>query len=231
MTGLITHFLRVLRGDTRYLTKHYDPATTELWERIKLLPDGYPQEIFKQLIVASSAVIDTLVGINQGKRLPSSVDCQTINAEGYRQLYLLLLGYFVFQLMVINPELKRCYLLSLALVCGKSEQQRKLLEKLRRVLDLLPRSDRDRPESAQLSGEVWNSLNQVLKPRGAPKADPGGLVAFTTIAGGALSAALRKVRQQPEVWSPNADLDPRIKAELDKLADYIESLFADIHLD
>jgi hypothetical protein len=133
VNSLLQDLGRLLRGQTRHFTDHHDHVVNELWPRLQLLPQGYPQELFKQLFVSSSVVVGMLVGMNRGERPPFAVDCRTIDADGYRRLYFFLLAYFVFQLTVINPAIRHMYLFCLALLCGASEDQRALLARLRRA--------------------------------------------------------------------------------------------------
>ena len=133
MAPLLQDIGRLLRGETRHFTEHHDQVVNELWPRLQLLPQGYFQELFKQLFAASSVLVETLVGMNSGKRSSFAVDCRTINADGYRRLYFTLLAYFVFQLMLINPPMQDMYLCALTLFCGASNDQRALLASLRRA--------------------------------------------------------------------------------------------------
>lgn len=225
MASLLQDLGRLLRGQTRHFAEHHDRVVNELWPRLQLLPQGYPQELFKQLFVASGVLVATLVGMNRGKQSPFAVDCRTISADGYRRLYFTLLAYFVFQLTVINPAIQHIYLFCLALFCGPSEDQRALLTRLRRAQTLLPKQERKSPGIG--GHEVWQALRQVLKPGERPESDPGGFVAFMIPADAALNAALQRLKQQPAAEELDPQLGPDAGEEIDRLAEYIRALFAD----
>ena len=225
MNSLLQDLGRLLRGQTRHFTEHHDHVVNELWPRLQLLPQGYPQELFKQLFVSSSVVVGMLVGMNRGKRSPFAVDCRTIDADGYRRLYFFLLAYFVFQLTVINPAIRHIYLFCLALLCGASEDQRTLLARLRRAQALLPRHERKSPGIG--GHQVWEAVRQVLKPGERPEADAGGFAAFMIPAAAALNSALQSIKQQPAADELTPQLSPDAEKEIDRLADYIRALRAD----
>jgi hypothetical protein len=225
MALLLQDLGRLLRGQTRHFTEHHDRIVNELWPRLQLLPQGYPQDLFKELLVASGVLVATLVGMNRGKQSPFAVDCRTINTDGYRRLYFTLLAYFAFQLTVINPAIRHIYLFSLALLCGASEDQRALLARLRRAQTLLPRHERKSPGIG--GHEVWEAVRQVLKPGERPETDPGGFTAFMIPAGAALNSALQRLKQQSAADELTSQLNPDAEKEIDRLANYIRALLAD----
>ena len=114
----------------QHLTEVHEPAFNDVWQRVELLPKGYPQDLFKFLMIASRCVVEWIVGVQRDgtKQFVSAVDCRTINAAGSRQFYFILLGSFVFQLMVLNPKLQCDFLISLALVCGRWRNKDNFLE-------------------------------------------------------------------------------------------------------
>jgi hypothetical protein len=210
---------RFLRGQTRHFAEHHDLIVNELWPRLQLLPQGYPQELFKQLFVTSSVLVERFVGMNSGEQSSSAVDCRTVNADGYRRLYFTLLAYFVFQLMLINPAIQDIYLCWLALFCGASDDQRVLLARLRRVQTFITGTGGGH--------EVWKALMQVLKPGERTEADPGGFGEFMILAAGGLNAALQCLKQQSAAEKLDPKLSRAAEEEIDRLTEYIRALHAD----
>ena len=224
MASLLQDLGRLLRGQTRHFTEHHDRVVNELWPRLQLLPQGYPQELFKQLLVTSSVLVERFVGMNSGEQSSSAVDCRTVNADGYRRLYFTLLAYFVFQLMLINPAIQDIYLCWLALFCGASDDQRALLARLRRVQTFI---------TGDTGGghEVWKALMQVLKPGERTEADPGGFMEFMILAAGGLNAALQCLKQQSAAEELHPKLSPAAEEEIDRLAEYIRALLTDFGIE
>ena len=186
---MLQYLKRVIRGQVNHWADHHNPVVTEIWERASLLPERQ-QAIYKQLIVISSGVIEALVGMNRGKQFPFAVDCRTINTDGYRQLFSILLSCFVFQMSLINPTLSQELFGSLVTVCGESEDQKRLLGRLRHVQALLPKQERRTPDIANLGHEVWQVLRQVLKARN----EPLDAAQFTVFANHVLNAGLEKMK-------------------------------------
>jgi len=103
---MLQYLKKVFGGQAKHWADHHNPVVTELWNRMLVLPE-VPQTIYKELILCSSGIIEALVGMNRGgKQLLYAVDCRTINQSSYRQLYALLLGYFVFLMILLNPALR-----------------------------------------------------------------------------------------------------------------------------
>ena len=187
---MLQYLKRVIRGQVKHWADHHNPVVNELWNRALVLPEA-PQAIYKELVLCSSGIIEALVGMNRsGKQLSYAVDCRTINQSGYRQLYALLLGYFVFLLILLNPSLRQGLLDSLDVVCGDSEEQKRLLEKLQRVQALLPKQDGGRPDLAKLGGELWQELKPVLNAGD----DPLYAVQFTLFATDVFNVSLRELK-------------------------------------
>jgi len=216
---------RLLRGQTRHFAEQHDRIVNELWPRLDLLPYGYSQDLFKLLLGSSGALVSILVGMNHGKRSPFAVDCRTINADGYRRLYFILLAYFTFQLTVINPATRHIYLFCLAILCDASEEQRAFLARLRRAQTLRPKHERESPGIG--AQEVWDTVRRVLKPGERLESDPGGFTAFMITAAAALNSALNRLEQQPADDELSSQLHPDAEQEMNRLADYIRALFAD----
>ncbi len=186
---MLQYLMRVIRGQVLDWADHHNPVVTEIWKRVPLLPEGQ-QVIYKQLIVNSSLVIQALVGMNRGKQFPFAVDCRTINIDGYRQLFPILLSYFVFQLSLINPTLSQDLFESLVTVCGESEDQKHLLGRFRHVQALLTKKERRTPDIANLGHEVWQALRLKLKARN----EPLDAIAFTAFATHVLNSGLENMK-------------------------------------
>ncbi len=164
---MLQYLKRVIRGQVSHWVDHHNPVVTEIWERASLLPERQ-QAIYKQLIGISGVVIEALAGMNRGTQLPFAVDCRTINMDGYRQLFSILLSFFVFQMSLINPTLYQGLLDYLVTVSGESEDQKRLLGRLRHGQALLSKQKRRNLDLANLGHEVWQALRQVLKARDDP---------------------------------------------------------------
>jgi hypothetical protein len=151
---------------------------------------GASARLYKQLVVVSSGVVEALAGMNRGKQLPFAVDCRTTDKDGYRQLYSILLAYFVFQFSLLNPSLQKELLESLPFICGESEEQRQLLARLGQVQALLPKANRSQPDLMKLGSEAWQQLKPVLKARNEPLDG----AQFTVFTGSLFNASLRKLQ-------------------------------------
>lgn len=186
---LLQRLKRVLRGQVRHWVEHHNAIVTELWQRVLQLPQGQ-QPLYKELLVASHGRIEALAGMNRGTQLPFAVDCRTIDTDGYRRLYSLMLGYYVFHLILLNPTIERELLDSLTAVCGKSEEREQMFVRLRRVQTLLPKQQRGHPDVAKFA-EVWQVLKPVLKARD----EPLDCSQFTVVATGAFNIGLQELHE------------------------------------
>jgi len=188
-----------MRGQIRHWVEHHNPVVSELWQHALLLGEGW-RAPFKELIVLSSRVVEVLVGMNHGKQLPFAVDCRTIDTNGYRQLYSIVIGYFVFQLALLNPQMQKELLDSLRSVCGESERGR-LLGRLERVQALLPKRDRGHADLTKLGSEVWKELKPILKARS--DALDGGQ--FTIFAASVFNIGLQRLQTSIEAKEDNSN--------------------------
>ena len=184
---LLQYIRRVVRGQILYWADHHNPIANALFERVSLLRQDH-QPIYKELHVVSYCVVKALAGMNRGRELPFSVDCRTISKEGFHRLYSILLAYFVFLLSVLNPTMREQLIDSLSALCGESQDQTRVLQRLQRIQALLPKAERRRPDVARLGGEVWQALKGILEPRDEPL---DGVV-FTTFAMGIFTDSLQK---------------------------------------
>lgn len=178
-----------MRGQNSHWVDHHNPVVNELWERVSSLEESH-HRLLKELVVASGCVLESLAGMNRGKQLSLAVDCRTIDMDGYRRLYSILLAYFVFQLCVLNPLVQKKLRESLSSVCGESAEQRRLLAKLERIQALLPKEIRSSPDLTNLGSEVWEELKSVLKAR----SEPLDRAQFTIFAASVFNAALRRLQ-------------------------------------
>jgi len=197
---MFQYLVRVMRGQIRHWVEHHNPVVNELWQHALFLGEGR-QALFKQLIVVSSGVVEALVGMNHGKQLPFTVDCRTIDTNGYHQLYSIVMAYFVFELTLLNPQIQKELLGSLRSVCGESEEQGRLLARLARVQALLPKQDRGHLDLMNLGNAVWQELKPVLKARNEPLDG----TQFTIFAGSVFSAGLRRLRTSIEAKADNSN--------------------------
>ena len=188
---MLQYLKRVIRGQVSHWVDHHNPVVTEIWERASLLPERQ-QAIYKQLIGISGVVIEALAGMNRGTQLPFAVDCRTINMDGYRQLFSILFSFFVFQMSLINPTLYQGLLDYLVTVCGESEDQKRLLGRLRHAQALLPKEKRRNPDLANLGDEVWRTLRLVLNARD----EPLDFIDFTFFAGEIFLVMLKKLNKR-----------------------------------
>ena len=184
------YLARVMRGQVRHWAVSHNPVANELWQRIPLLPHEQ-QPLYKDLLVACHGIIEALVGMNSGKQLPIAVDCRGIDENGYRQVYSIILGYFVFQLTVLNPRMRQELFESLDAVCGETDERRQLLQRLQRIQTLLPKQERKRPDVAKLGAEVWQALKLTLKARD----EPLDWVQFMTFAMSVFNAGLQNLHK------------------------------------
>ena len=189
---VLQYIKRVIRGKILHWADHHNPIANALFERVSLLRQDH-QPIYKELLVVSYCVVKALTGMNRGRELPFAVDCRTISKEDFHRLYSILLAYFVFQLSVLNPAMREQLIDSLSALCGESQDQTQVLQRLQRIQALLPRAERRQPDVARLGEEVWQALKGILKPRDEPL---DGVV-FTTFAMGLFTDGLQKLQALP----------------------------------
>jgi hypothetical protein len=188
-SDMFRYLLRVMRGQNSHCVDHHNPVVNELWERAFSLEQSQ-RAVFKELVVVSGSVVGALAGMNPGKKLPLVVDYRKIDIDGYRRIYSILIAYFVFQLSVLNPPMQKELLDSLCVLCGESEELRRLLAKLERIQAMLPKENRGRPDVMNLGTEVWEELKPILKARSEPLDGPQ----FTVFAATLFNASLRRLQ-------------------------------------
>jgi hypothetical protein len=126
--------------------------------------------------------------MNPGKPLPFAVDCRTVDMNGYRQLYSIVMTYFVFQLALLNPRIQEQLFDELRSVCGESPERERLLARLRRVQALLPTQDTGHPVESE---DTWQELKPILKARN----EPLDWLLFTIFASDILNTVIRGLKR------------------------------------
>lgn len=151
--GVFKYLSDVISGRIKHLNETKNVVISDLWNKLEKIraPNDF---ILKRLLVAVGWTADSLMGMHAAKvKRIVDIDPKEIDIEQFRQLYAVLLSYFVFLLYFTHPFLKDELRESLLELTDRPEIATRLLQSLDKIgkMDLLT-----------IGTEVWRRVVKIL---------------------------------------------------------------------
>jgi hypothetical protein len=165
-----------------------DAVVNELWYKAKNL-DSFYKSIFQPFIVSASVLVESLIGPENQNKDILDIDLKKINLEQFRQLYYILVCYFVVLYYFTNPFLKDELKKALFKVLEESD----FLKTILRDLDKLIVNSRRKLKLGTIGGKVWEKVVGTIGL--GSKDNPSQLVLFIMVSGEAYKQALINIKK------------------------------------
>jgi len=151
--GTFKYLSDVISGRIKHLNETKNVVISDLWSKLEKIraPNDF---ILKRFLVAVGWTADSLMGMHTAKvKRIVDIDPKEIDIEQFRQLYAVLLSYFVFLLYFTHPFLKDELKKSLLELTDRPEVARRILQSLDKIgkMDLLT-----------IGTEVWRRIVGIL---------------------------------------------------------------------
>jgi len=141
-------------------------------------------------MISSGIVIDNLMNMTKNKQTIIKIDCKKVDTEKFRQLYTVMLSYFLFFFNVTNRALKEDVKKALIEVTNRPEVVQRIFQQLSKCYS----KSTGEINRASLGGKIWDEIVEITGF--GEKTDPGRLAYFIMFSGKAYKEAVKDIKAE-----------------------------------